>query len=67
MSKNGDINKFLKNVKKDIKKDFIKKSKSQKFTIDCPNCHSSIEVTSGNNICPNCQKNIKFEIDSPKF
>ncbi|WP_273709447.1 hypothetical protein [Leuconostoc mesenteroides] len=62
MSKNQSFKKFSQNIEKRIKEDMVKKA--QNMTINCPNCHSSIEVTIGDNVCPFCHERVNFSVDS---
>jgi len=63
LSSKSDMNRFMKDLKKQIYSDAEREVLSRTYDVECPDCHSQISIKPGKSICPICHNEIDFKLD----
>ena len=59
----SDMERYFKDLKKQIYSDAEQQILSQNYDVECPACHSIISIKPGKSFCPICNEEIDFKID----
>ena len=60
--KKSDMNRFKRDLMKDITGSIRNQAMKMKHSAKCPHCDHSVAVSAGSNICPYCRNGINLNI-----
>lgn len=63
LSSKSDMNKFKDDLEKQVLNTAKSRLKLMLYDVECPNCHKSVSVHSGRNVCPECAEEIHVNLN----
>ncbi len=63
LGKPSDMERFKKDLVKEVKENARKQIRSQIFTTQCPKCRKAIDIPAGINRCPKCGTKIDLQLN----
>lgn len=59
----NDMNKFMRDIERDLTQQVKKDALVKNYDIDCPHCSENVSVPVGKSLCPKCSEEIDLKLD----